>query len=400
MKRHFKLFALTLVIVLVVGTALISGCAGLPATPTTVVPSSTAATVPAAPGATTTTPTPTPATQAPTISGNGTPSFSPGGTPLPDIEAVVALVKPSVVVINTQLPVTGFFGQQGTEQAAGSGWILNSNGTIVTNNHVVAGAKTISVTLDDGRTFNVDPSTVKADPINDLAILHINATGLPALKIGDSNNLKVGQWVVAIGNSLGMGIRATVGIVSQLGVTLDMSTDQALYNLIDTSAIINPGNSGGPLVNLAGQVIGITNAKIVETGAEATGFAIPSAEAVPILTQLINKGYVTRPFLGVQGLINVDSMVASYYQLNVDKGVLIRGVVSGSPAQATGLKAGDVITSLGGTQVDTINGMTKILYQAKIGQPLKISYNRNGKTVNTTVTPEASPAPSASNSGS
>ncbi len=392
MKRHLKLFALVLIFVLVITTALISGCAGLPTTTTVVPPSATGTVATAAPGATATAPLVT-APPAASANGTGTASFAPDAASLPDIEAVVALVKPSVVVINTQVPVTSFFGQQSTEQAAGSGWILDSNGTIVTNNHVVDGASTISVTLDDGRTFNVDPSTVKADPINDLAILHIDATGLPALQIGDSTNLKVGQWVVAIGNSLGMGIRATVGIVSQLGVTLDLSADQALYNLIDTSAIINPGNSGGPLVNLAGQVIGITNAKIVETGAEATGFAIPTESAVPIINQLITKGYVTRPFLGVQGLITVDSMVASYYQLKTDAGVLVRGVVSGSPAADIGLKPGDIITQLGGSDVTTLAELTKVLYQAPIGQPLSIGYNRNGKEITTTIIPVASTAP-------
>ena len=249
MKHSFKLFALALILVLVIGTALLAGCSGLTGSTATVTVTATQTASPAAPGATTPTSTVTPLSPSANLSGSA--SFAPGASALPDIEAVVKLVKPSVVVINTQLPVTGFFGQQSLEQAAGSGWILDSNGTIVTNNHVVDGATTISVTLDDGRTFSVDPSTVKADTINDLAILHIDATGLPALKIGDSANLQVGQWVVAIGNSLGMGIRATVGIVSQLGVTLDISTDQALYNLIDTSAIINPGNSGGPLVNLS-----------------------------------------------------------------------------------------------------------------------------------------------------
>ncbi len=401
MKQHVKLLVLTLILALVVVTGLISGCTGLTTTTTGSTPPVTQTVATTAPGATatvTTTQTPT-VTQSPSGSITGTASFAPGSDPLPDIESVVALVKPSVVVINTQVPVTGFFGQQSTEQAAGSGWILDSNGTIVTNNHVVDGATTISVTLDDGRTFSVDPSTVKADTINDLAILHIDATGLPALKIGDSTNLKVGQWVVAIGNSLGMGIRATVGIVSQLGVTLDISTDQALYNLIDTSAIINPGNSGGPLVNLSGQVIGITNAKIVETGAEATGFAIPSESAVPIINQLITNGYVTRPFLGVQGLITVDSMVASYYRLSTDSGVLVRGVVAGSPAADAGLKSGDIITQLGGSTVTTLNELTKVLYQAEIGQPLSIGYNRNGKETTTTITPIASPAPTASGSG-
>ena len=389
MKIHFKPFLLTLVIVLALGAMMLSSCVEL--TPTTLTQPTTTGTptvTVTAVGSPTVTSTPGPTdTWTPTVTGENNET-------LPSVADVVALVKPSVVAINTEVPVTGFFGGQSLQQASGSGWILDSNGIIVTNNHVVEGAQTISVTLDDGRTFDVDPTTVSVDPINDLAILRIGATGLPALKIGDSNALRVGDWVVAIGNSLGMGIRATVGIVSQLGVTLEMSADQALYNLIDTSAVINPGNSGGPLVNLAGEVIGITSAKIVASGAEATGFAIASADATPIITQLINQGYVVRPFLGVQGLITVDSMVASYYRLGTDSGVLVRGIVDGSPAAAAGLKSGDVIFRIGGTDVSTLNELSLVLYKAKIGEPLDIGYNRDGRVVTTTITPIASPAPS------
>jgi serine protease Do len=380
MNISFKSLALALVILAVLGATLLAGCVEL--TPTTLTTSSTS-------GAGTVTVT---ATASPTW----TPTVESGGEALPDIADVVALVKPSVVAINTRVPMTDLFGGQTLEQASGSGWILDANGIIVTNNHVVEGAQSISVTLDDGRTFDVDPATVSVDPINDLAILRIDASGLPALKTGDSSQLRVGDWVVAIGNSLGMGIRATVGIVSQLGVTLELSSDQALYNLINTSAVINPGNSGGPLVNLAGEVIGITSAKIVASGAEATGFAISSEEATPIITQLVNQGYVVRPFLGVQGLITVDSMVASYYRLDTDAGVLVRGIVDGSPAADAGLEAGDVIFRIGGTEVATLNELTQVLYGAAIGEPLDIGYWRNGKQVTTTIVPVASPAPTAS----
>ncbi len=312
---------------------------------------------------------------------------------LPSVADVVALVKPSVVSINVKIPVTSFFGEY-TQEGEGSGWILDENGIIVTNNHVVAGATEITVNLDDGRVFPVDLNNVFTDPLTDLAIVKINADGLSPLRIGDSTRLRVGDWVVAIGNSLGRGTRATVGIVSQLGVSLQMSQDQTLYNLIDTSAVINPGNSGGPLVNMAGEVVGITSAKIVTTGAEATGFAIATEEATPIIQELVNNGYVVRPFLGVQNLLDVDQAVASFYGLGTDKGVLVRGVVAGSPAEQAGLKAGDVITALDSEEVASVQDLTRILYAAEVGEPLDVTYVRDGQTQTVTVTLAETPPPS------
>ncbi len=312
---------------------------------------------------------------------------------LPSIADVVALVKPSVVSINVKMPVTSFFGEY-TQEGEGSGWILDEGGIIVTNNHVVAGATEIIVNLDDGRTFPVDLDNVFTDPLTDLAIIKIDAAGLSPLHIGDSARLRVGDWVVAIGNSLGLGTRATVGIVSQLGVSLQMSQAQTLYNLIDTSAVINPGNSGGPLVNMAGEVVGITSAKIVATGAEATGFAIATEDAAPIIQELVNKGYVMRPFLGVQNLLDVDQAVASFYGLGANSGVLVRGVVAGSPAAQVGLAAGDVITSLGGEEVTSIQDLTRVLYASQIGVALELTYVRDGQTQSTSITPVESPPPS------
>lgn len=311
--------------------------------------------------------------------------------PLPSIADVVAAVKPSVVSISVQVPVQGFFGST-LETGSGSGWILDSNGIIVTNNHVVEGANAITVTLDDGRVFEVQSDTVFTDPTTDLAILKIDAAGLPELGVGDSSALRVGDWVVAIGNSLGLGTRATVGIVSQLDVSLQVST-QTLYNLIDTSAVINPGNSGGPLVSLSGEVIGITSAKIVATGAEATGFAISMEQAAPIIQELINNGYVVRPFLGVQGLITMDQSVASYYRLSMIEGVLVRGVLTDSPAQVAGLKAGDIITSIGGQSITTVEQLTRILHSSNVGEPLQLKYYRDGSETTTDIVPVESPPP-------
>ena len=170
---------------------------------------------------------------------------------LPSIADVVAKVKPSVAAINTEVVTFDIFNRPRTQEGAGSGWVISKDGIIVTNNHVVAGAESITVTLDDGRTFPVDLNTVATDPLSDLAVLIIDAENLPAVTVGDSLKLRVGDWVVAIGNSLGMGISATTGIVSSLGVHLEVSAGQTLYDLIQTDAAINPGNSGGPLVNMA-----------------------------------------------------------------------------------------------------------------------------------------------------
>jgi len=199
----------------------------------------------------------------------------------------VAAVKPSVVAIDTEVTVR-YFRRSFTQQGAGSGWIISADGYVVTNNHVVAGASSIRVTLDDGRTFQVNPDTVAADPLNDLAVLKVDARNLPAAPVGDSAELQVGDYVVAIGNSLGMGISAKEGIVSRLNVFL-ITDGKTLDNLVETSAAINPGNSGGPLLNMKGEVIGITSAKVASLGVEGLGYAISTNKAIPIIEGLIKS---------------------------------------------------------------------------------------------------------------
>jgi serine protease Do len=228
------------------------------------------------------------------------PTTGTAAQPLPSIADVVAKVKPSVVAINVKAIVTAydFFGRayQQEQQGAGSGWIISTDGLIVTNNHVVEGATSIMITFNDGSSLPVDLKSVKTDTLSDLAVLKVDATGLPAVKIGDSTKLREGEWVVAIGNSLGEGIRVTQGIVSRKDVSMQDENGQTLVGLIETDAVINPGNSGGPLVNMAGEVIGITNAKRVQTGVEGVGYAISSNEASPIIQDLINNGYIVRPY--------------------------------------------------------------------------------------------------------
>ena len=338
-------------------------------------------------------PTPTPSPPPTPINPTWTPPQSGNQAEiLPSIADVVALVKPSVVAINTEVVARDFFNRPFTQEGAGSGWILDEGGIIITNNHVVEGADTITATLDNGSTYEVDISTVFTDRLNDLAILKIDAQNLPALQVGDSSHLKIGDWVVAIGNALGQGIRATQGIISRQGVSIPVDQGQTLYDLIETTAAINPGNSGGPLVNLAGEVIGITSAKIASIGVEGMGYAISTETAVPIIEQLIKNGYVIRPWLGV-GLYTVDQFVVMRYELAVDKGVLITQIVQGGPAIQAGLDVGDIIVAIDGHETDTVMELTRILHAAQIGQQIAITFWRDDEqfTVETTLAENPSP---------
>ncbi len=310
---------------------------------------------------------------------------------LPGIADVVAMVKPSVVAITTEVIGQSIFGQY-TQEGAGSGWIIDEDGIIVTNNHVVEGARTITVTTDSGDAYTAEINSVSTDPLNDIAILKIDAHGLPALDRGDTSRLRVGDWVIAIGNALGQGIRATEGIISRKGVNLPVSQGQTLYDLIETSAAINPGNSGGPLVNLAGEVIGITSAKVAQVGVEGMGYAISIDTAVPIIQELVNKGYVTRPWLGV-GLYTVNQIAIRQLRLSIDHGVLLVEVVAKAPADQAGLKEGDVIIEIGGEPVNNVQELTRILHASEIGQPLEIKYWRADAEYTTTVIPTESPRP-------
>jgi serine protease Do len=214
------------------------------------------------------------------------PTTAQGGTlvNLPSFRNLISVVEHSVVAINTETVVNTGFIQQ-TVQGAGSGWVYDESGIIVTNNHVIEGAKSITVVMSDGTTYT--PVSVKSDAATDLAILIINAGKLPALKIADTAQLNVGDWVVAVGNALGQGISASDGIVSRLGVNVQLSATETYTDLIETNAAINPGNSGGPLVNLAGEVVGITSLKIAAAGVEGMGYAINIKDALPVIQRLL-----------------------------------------------------------------------------------------------------------------
>jgi serine protease Do len=316
------------------------------------------------------------------------PSVQPVQVP-PDLSTLVAQVKPSVVSINVKLTSTNIFGLTTSQEGAGSGWIIDSGGLIVTNNHVVTGAQNIEVTLDDGRVFPA--SRVVADPVSDLAVVKIDAAGLPAAKIGDSSQMQVGMMVAAIGNALGQGLSMTAGWVSRLNASITISPmNETLYDLIETSAPINPGNSGGPLVNSAAQVIGITNAKLIATGVQSIGYAISINDAMPIIQQLIRTGYVVRPYFGV-ALETVDAGIATVYGLSVDSGALITDIAANSPASRAGLQAGDVIVQVGVTTVASASEAANALEASQIGQVVRITYWRKDTRHTADVTPTQNP---------
>jgi serine protease Do len=298
--------------------------------------------------------------------------------PLPDFSAVVANVMPSVVSLTTEISVSSFF-RQSTEYVVGSGIITDDNGYIVTNNHVVESAQSIYVELDDGRVLPA--YIVGADPLSDLAVIKIDATDLPYAYWGDSALLFVGDWVLAIGNALGGGGGATQGIVSRLNAAVNVDGN-TLYGLIQTTAAINPGNSGGPLVNMSGEVVGITSIKIVASQVEGIGFAISSDEAKPIIRDLIRYGHVTYPWLGVWAQ-TVNPLLATAMNLTVDSGALIVEIVDDSPADTAGLMENDIIIDFGGREVTDIADLVRAIRASQINEEVEIVFVRGENTETT-----------------
>ncbi len=304
--------------------------------------------------------------------------FPPEGEPatlFPDFSTVVAEVMPSIVSLTTETRVSSFF-RQSTEYSVGSGIITDDKGYIVTNNHVVENAHNIYVELDDGRILSAD--IVGTDPLSDLAVIKIDATELPYAYWGESGLLSVGDWVLAIGNALGGGGGATQGIVSRLNVSVNVDGN-TLYGLIQTTAAINPGNSGGPLVNMFGEVIGITSIKIVASEVEGIGFAISSDEAKPIIQDLIRYGHVTYPWLGVWAQ-TVNSLLATAMNLSVDSGALIVEIVADSPADTAGLVEDDIIINFGGQEVNDIADLIRAIRASEIGEEIEIVFVRGENT--------------------
>jgi serine protease Do len=284
------------------------------------------------------------------------------------------------------------FSRQLKQSGAGSGWILDNKGIVVTNNHVVESANKVLLQFSDGRTCECISGNIYRDPLTDLAILKVDLEQLPALTIGNSSRLRVGDWVVGIGNPLGKGIRAKEGTISGLKVSLSVDEEESLYDLIETSTAINPGNSGGPLLNMKGEVIGITSAKISAVGVEGMGYAISINSALPIIQELVNKGYVTRPFLGVE-LYTVNQYVAYYNNLPINRGAVVTVVQPGSPAAKAGLRKLDVILRYRNLDVSTAPELLQALRNSQIGEEVQITYMRGKNTLTATVVLTSSPPP-------
>ena len=268
----------------------------------------------------------------------------------PTVRAAAA-VGPSVVGITNKAVARDFFNNPVESQGVGSGVIFKNDGGksyIVTNNHVVDGASELIVSLSDGRSL--PGKLVGADALTDLAVVQVDDGNLPTADFGDSDATVVGESVIAIGNPMGLEFQGSVtsGVVSALNRTL--GDDDARIKLVQTDAAINPGNSGGALVNMDGKVIGINSAKIVANGVEGIGLAIPSNAVQNVISAIMEKGYVPRPYLGVS-IFDQQSAARYGYQLNLKKGVYIFQVVPGGPADQAGLRKGDVITAIDGDDI-------------------------------------------------
>jgi serine protease Do len=332
------------------------------------------------------------------------PRPTPAAT-VPDFVVLAKDLKPAVVNISTsktvrlrrpvlpgpRSPQQDFFddffdrffqGQPQTprkERSLGSGFVISADGYILTNDHVVDGADEIKVRLSDGRNFT---ATVKGlDPKLDLALLKIEAGDkLPVARLGDSGALKVGEWVMAIGNPFGLEQTVTVGIVSAKGRVIGAGPYD---DFIQTDASINPGNSGGPLFNTAGEVVGI-NTAIVASG-QGIGFATPINAAKSILTQLKETGHVSRGWLGVSVQLVTEDLAESF-GLKEPKGALVAEVIADSPAEKAGIKRGDIILTFDGHEVDAINDLPRLVAATPAGKEVRLSIFRNGKTIEVTAT--------------
>src|SRR5882724_1917603 len=274
-----------------------------------------------------------------------------------------------------------FFGDQPrrTVRSLGSGFIVNADGYVVTNNHVVDGATEIKVTLADGRELAA--KVLGRDPKTDLALLKIDATGLPLIALGVSTQLQVGEPVMAIGNPFGLEQTVTTGIVSATGRVIG---EGPYDDFIQTDASINPGNSGGPLINGQGQAIGVNTAIFSQSGGSVgIGFAIPVNVAKPIVTQLAQTGRVERGWLGVS-IQPVTPELAKSFGLPSAQGALVASVVDGSPAQKAGLKRGDVITEFNGRKVARSEELPRVVGETSIGRDVPVTVLRDGKSVTLT----------------
>ncbi len=281
------------------------------------------------------------------------------------------------------------------EKGTGSGFILSADGKIVTNAHVVAGAKRVKVTLKDGRVL--EGKTIGIDRVTDVAVVKVNAQNLPTVQVGESERLLPGEWAIAIGNPLGLDNTVTVGIISATGRTSSqVGIPDKRVSFIQTDAAINPGNSGGPLLNARGEVIGINTA--IRAHSQGLGFAIPIQTAIRISTQLFAKGKVDHPYLGVEmvpltaelkeGIAKEPSLRS---QVTADKGALVTLVMPKSPAETSGIQPGDVIIKVADHQIETPHDVQQQVEASEIGADLKLEVSRAGGVKSLQIKPSKFP---------
>ncbi len=294
---------------------------------------------------------------------------------------VVQKARPAVVNISVSSQVQtpyGLFPREGQ----GSGVIVRSDGLVLTNNHVIQDAQEINVTLLSGQTLR--GRVLGADRFSDIAVVKVESPRpLPVVELGSSNALLVGQLAIAIGNPFGLGSTVTAGVISALNRSIQASPDFTVENLVQTDAAINPGNSGGALLDTAGRLIGINTAII--QGAQGIGFAIPIDHARLIMDQIVARGRVVRPALGVQMVGQIDPETARAYNLPVNHGVVVTPV-TGSPAERAGIKAYDIVVAIDGQKIETQNDLRRELFRKKPGDTVKVEVVREGKRLTFPVT--------------
>jgi S1-C subfamily serine protease len=285
------------------------------------------------------------------------------------------------------------------QEGTGSGFIVDANGLILTNAHVVDGADQVSVVLKDGR--RLEGRVLGEDPVTDVAVVKVEATNLPTVALGNSEQLQPGEWAIAIGNPLGLDNTVTAGIISATGrSSAAIGVGDRRVGFIQTDAAINPGNSGGPLLNERGEVVGMNTAII--SGAQGLGFAVPINTAKRISDQLIATGKVDHPYLGIQMATitpdlkqKLNSDPNSPVSVNEDKGIVIVQVVPDSPAARAGIRVGDVITRVDGKEATSAEVIQQAVEESKVGGNVDLEMRRNGQTVNLSIQPGVLPAEQA-----
>lgn len=284
-------------------------------------------------------------------------------------------VGPAIVGITNKAVAQDFFTnrQVEVERGFGSGVIFRNDGYIVTNNHVIAGANELIVSLEDGSTHN--GTLVGTDEMTDIAVVKIDAKNLPSARFGNSDDIMVGEPVVAIGNPMGLALHGsvTVGVISAIDRSISLND----VSLLQTDAAISPGNSGGALVNYEGEVIGINNAKVAREGVEGIAFSIPINTVKDVVNELMEKGYVARPYLGVT-IFDPPTAARYGYQLNIKRGVYVFQVAINSPADRANLQRGDIILSVDGKAVNSVAEVRSNIVAHKVGATVKVTYDRNG----------------------